>query len=158
MAKRAPSTPPPRRRATLTATAGPNQGDSVTVEAGSCRLIGRHLSENETSFIDRDGNRVLDGSATDILERHLKDRTPVAASVPSRFSSETFERGADIIFADDSISRAHAMVFHDQSGFGIIDLASTNGTFVNSERITSRIVADGDVVGIGNSELLVKIG
>lgn len=148
----------PRRRALLSATAGPNEGDSVTIDPGTCRLIGRHLSEHETAFIDRDGNRVLDGPAADIIEQHLKDRSPVTGSgkVP-RFSSETFERGADIIFADDSISRAHAMVFFDQSGVGIIDLASTNGTFVNSERVASSLVGDGDVITIGNSELAVRV-
>jgi hypothetical protein len=156
MAKRPASTL--RRRALLTATAGPNAGDSVGIEVGTCRLIGRHLSENETAFIDRDGNRVLDGAASGIIERHLKDRTPVASNVAPHFSSETFERAADVIFADDSISRAHAMLFHDENAFGIIDLASTNGTFINAERVASKIIADGDVITIGNSELTVKIG
>ncbi|MBN1959991.1 MAG: FHA domain-containing protein [Deltaproteobacteria bacterium] len=148
---------PTRPRALLTATAGPNSGDSVGIEIGTCRLIGRHLSENETAFIDRNGNRVLDGSASGILERHLKDRTPATGSPTPHFSSETFERAADIIFADDSISRAHAMLFYDENAFGIIDLASTNGTFVNSERTTSKILADGDIINIGNSELSVHI-
>ncbi len=147
-----------RRKATLTASVGPNEGDSVTVEVGTCRLIGRHLSEHETAFIDRDGNRVLDGQAADILEQHLKERTPPLGTTKApRFSSETFERGPDIIFADDSISRAHAMVFYDQSGFGIIDLASTNGTFVNAERGASALVSDGDSITLGNRELTVRL-
>ena len=73
------------------------------------------------------------------------------------FSSSTFERGSDIVFADDSISRAHAMVFYDESGVGIIDLASTNGTFVNRERISSALVHDGDTVTLGSSDLAVQI-
>ncbi len=147
-----------RRKATLTASAGPNEGDSVTVEVGTCRLIGRHLSEHETAFIDRDGNRVLDPSAAGILEKHLQHRAPASPTTKAaRFSSDSFERGPDIIFADDSISRAHAMVFYDHSGFGIIDLASTNGTFINAERVTSALVADGDSITLGNSELTVRL-
>ncbi len=147
----------PPARAILTAIAGPNQGDSVSIELGTCRLIGRHLCDNETAFIDRDGNRVLDGSAASILERHLRDRTPPHTEEAPRFVSEVFARGADIIFSDDSISRAHAMIFHDTSGCGIIDLASTNGTFVNDERITTTAIGPGDVITLGNSELRVAI-
>jgi hypothetical protein len=148
----------PRRRAVLTVTVGPNAGDSITLERGSCRLIGRHLSENETAFIDRDGNRMLDASAASILEQHFKERPAVGrGGQAAGFSSETFKRGADVIFADDSVSRAHAMVFYDHAGVGIIDLASTNGTFVNSERISSAMVADDDAIAIGKSELTVRI-
>lgn len=148
------------RRAVLTVVAGPNDGDTVSIDMGSCRLIGRHLSETETAFIDRDGNRVLDSAASDILVKHLRERAPqvTSAGVLEGFSAQAFERGPDIIFADDSISRAHAMVFYDgNSGVGLIDLASTNGTFVNNERIGSSLVSDGDVISIGNSELTVRL-
>ena len=156
MARKGETTPP--HRATLTATAGPNEGDAVSIDVGTCRLIGRHLSEQETAFIDRDGNRVLDGPAAEILTQHLKNRAPATGTVPaSKFTSESFERGADIIFADDSISRAHAMVFYDASGFGVIDLASTNGTFVNAERLASGMMREGDVLALGNSELTLKM-
>jgi hypothetical protein len=145
-------------RANMTVTAGPNDGDVVSLDVGSCRLIGRHLSETETAFIDRDGNRVLDSAAADILSKHLKERTPdVGLGALEGFSASAFDRGPDIIFADDSISRAHAMVFYDAGGVGIIDLASTNGTFINAERVGSALVSDGDVIAIGNSELSVKI-
>ncbi len=147
-----------RTRAVLKVTTGPNEGDSVSIEVGSCRLIGRHLSDNETSFIDRDGNRVLEVDAAKLLEKHLKERAPLSSVSAADFRASAFERGADIILGDDSISRAHAMVFFDQSGFGIIDLASTNGTFVNRERVGTALVASGDLIAIGNSELSVQIG
>jgi hypothetical protein len=145
------------RRAVLTATSGPNEGDTISIEIGSCRLIGRHLSENETALIGKDGNRLLDGPANDVLSKHLKTRAPGTPGGAARISAESFERGPDVIFADDSISRAHAMVFFDPKGLGLIDLASTNGTFVNNERVTSAMVGDGDTLTIGNSELVVKM-
>ena len=144
-------------RATFKITKGPNKGDTINLEAGACRLIGRHLSENETSFIDRDGNRVLDSSASTILQEHLKDKSPQSPQDSVDFSVSAFERGPDVIFADDSISRAHAMVFFDTTGAGIIDLASTNGTFVNDTRINSATVKHNDVIVIGGSEMVVTL-
>jgi hypothetical protein len=145
-------------RAMLRVTSGPNAGDAVSVEFGSCRLIGRHLSEAETAFLDRDGCRMLDGSSAEILTEHLKDKSPDTRgrSEPA-VSSGAFSRGPDIIFADDSISRAHAMVFYDEAGFGIIDLASTNGTFVDNERVSSALVRRGKVITVGNSELTLEL-
>ena len=148
-----------QRRAILKITTGPNKGDTVSVEMGACRLIGRHLSENETAFIDHEGNRVLDAAASRILSDHLQERDPqrVPAAEPEKFNAAAFERGPDIIFSDDSISRAHAMVFHDASGIGLIDLASTNGSYVNEQRVTSTLVQHGDVVALGSSELIVHL-
>ncbi len=147
-----------RARATLKVTRGPNKGDAVSLDPGSCRLVGRHLSEHETVMIDRDGNRLLDGEASKILVRHLADRAPPTTSAASEgFSINAFERGADIILADDSISRAHAMVFMDEQGLGIIDLASTNGTRLNGQPVGTARVQDGDVVSIGNSELALSL-
>lgn len=145
-------------RAILTVVGGPNSGDTLAVDHGTCRLIGRHLSEAETAFIDRDGNRVLEGAAAEILTTHLDARAPQVGTTTQReFSGEAFERGPDIIFADDSISRAHAMVFFDESGFGVIDLASTNGTFVEDDRVTSAMVAHGKRITLGNSDMMVSI-
>jgi len=147
-----------RRRVILTVTAGPNEGDTVSIEEGICRLFGRHLSENETALIDRDGNRLLDANASAILTKHLKERAPLTgATAPADFSATAFERGADAIFADDSISRAHAMLFCDGKNVGIIDLASTNGTFVNNERVGSTLVQDSDLIALGNSEMTVRV-
>lgn len=143
-------------RVVLSVVSGPNAGDSVRVDFGACRLVGRHLSDSETAFIDRHGNRVLDQAAADILQQHLKDKAPpVTASAPE-FRAEAYERGTDIILADDSISRAHAMFFFDGGGLGVIDLASTNGTFVNDDRIGAAFVREGDRIKIGQSELAAE--
>ena len=144
------------RRAQFKVVAGPNSGDIVSLELGSCRLIGRHLSETETQFIDRDGNRVLEPEVATILTDHLQERSPQAQGGEA-FSSTAFERGTDIIFTDDSISRAHAMLFFDENGAGVIDLASTNGTFVNNSRINSALVTDKDTIGLGGSQLKVRL-
>jgi len=145
-------------KAALTVTSGSSQGDTLSLEMGYCRLIGRHLSESETALIDRDGNRILDGNAGDIIADHLQERAPSNTAQAPTFSPSTFERGPDMIFEDNSISRAHAMIFYDTEGFGIIDLASTNGVELNGSAVTSALVRDGDSLTLGKTTLQVAIG
>ena len=133
-------------------------GRYLELESGYCRLIGRHLSESETALIDRDGNRILDGNAGEIIAEHLQERAPSNVTQAPNFSASTFERGHDMIFQDNSISRAHAMIFYDAEGFGIIDLASTNGVEVNGEPVTSALIKDGDSITLGKTTLQVAIG
>jgi hypothetical protein len=55
-----------------------------------------------------------------------------------------------IIISDTNTSRQHAQIVRLGSGFAINDLGSTNGTFVNGERvIADRRLADGDIVTVG---------
>src|SRR5437660_1333253 len=55
-----------------------------------------------------------------------------------------------INIADESVSRRHASIQGDQDGFTVIDLQSTNGTFVNEEHVSSHRLEDGDYLHIGN--------
>jgi len=147
-------------RALLTVITGPNSGDTLSIEKGTCRLVGRHLSESETAMIDREGNRVIDASSSQIISEHLHEKAPnmgASAAPAPNFDADIFDRGADVILSDDSISRAHAMLFFEETGFGIIDLASTNGSKLNAERITSALAKDGDSISLGETEMTVSI-
>ena len=138
-------------RAVLTVISGANPGDAVRLEKGFCRLLGRHLSESETLGIDRDGNRVLDGSAMHLMTEFI------AAEAPATRSASVLQRGADIVLADDAVSRAHAMVFFDGSGVGVVDLASTNGTRINGTIVNSGMLKDGDVLTLGKTQMRVAL-
>lgn len=66
--------------------------------------------------------------------------------------------GADIVLADEAVSRVHASVRVDGQTVVLEDQESSNGTFVNGEQITSaRRLAPGDVVRIGGTELEVRV-
>jgi predicted component of type VI protein secretion system len=58
---------------------------------------------------------------------------------------------------DEEISRSHARITCDASGFcAIEDLGSTNGTFVNGLRISvPRTLSEGDTIEIGGTTLVV---
>lgn len=54
---------------------------------------------------------------------------------------------------NDLVSRRHARIEWTGSGYRIADLGSTNGTFVNDQRITQRDLVDGDRISIGKAML-----
>jgi Protein of unknown function (DUF3662)/FHA domain len=67
---------------------------------------------------------------------------------------------ADVILDDPGISRQHTEIRVTSDGPHLIanirDLGSTNGTFVNGERITSQRLADGDRVNVGRTALVFR--
>jgi pSer/pThr/pTyr-binding forkhead associated (FHA) protein len=66
--------------------------------------------------------------------------------------------GAGRLADDDEISRSHARISLDRSGFcAIEDLGSTNGTFVNGLRISGpQTLSVGDTVELGGTTLVVR--
>ena len=69
---------------------------------------------------------------------------------------------ADIILDDPGISRRHCEVRVSNDGPHLItslrDLGSTNGTYVNGERITSRRLDDGDQITVGRTQAVFRPG
>ena len=55
-----------------------------------------------------------------------------------------------------STSRVHAKIRPQKDGYIIYDLFSSAGTYVNAEKITSCILNDRDVIGIGKENFLFK--
>ncbi|WP_329115497.1 FHA domain-containing protein [Streptomyces sp. NBC_01465] len=54
-----------------------------------------------------------------------------------------------IVLSDVSASRLHAEVRREGHGFVLYDMGSVNGTEVNGERVTSRVLQPGDLFTIG---------
>jgi class 3 adenylate cyclase len=72
---------------------------------------------------------------------------------------DTLEVGRDcsgLNVADAQVSRRHVALSAVPSGLGVLDLGSTNGTFVNGERITGpMVIGRGDVLRLGQTEIRV---
>src|SRR4051794_34323639 len=65
--------------------------------------------------------------------------------------------GCDVNLIDQEVSRRHAAIRSANGSFAIEDLGSTNGTFVNGDRITGvRVLAHGDTVRLGNTVWTVQ--
>jgi adenylate cyclase len=66
--------------------------------------------------------------------------------------------GATIRFLDSSISRQHASIRREDRDFWIVDLGSSNGTFVNDVAVTSaRLLRHGDRVQFGSTVLIFQL-
>jgi pSer/pThr/pTyr-binding forkhead associated (FHA) protein len=64
---------------------------------------------------------------------------------------------ADFIVDTTLVSRVHCRLTAGATEIEIVDLDSTNGTFLNGDRIDTRALAKaGDRIGIGRVELLVE--
>src|SRR5207248_3941420 len=64
----------------------------------------------------------------------------------------------DIVLVEDMVSRKHAKITTQGGKIVIQDLGSTNGTFVNGEKIKRARLKEGDRVLIGTSILKVIAG
>ena len=66
--------------------------------------------------------------------------------------------GATVLLGEDGqVSRTHATITFDDAGPLRIADSSTNGTFVEGRRVTEAPLADGDVIRVGDSLLLVRL-
>ncbi|MBI3071685.1 MAG: GGDEF domain-containing protein [Deltaproteobacteria bacterium] len=62
---------------------------------------------------------------------------------------------AHIRIDDDGVSRIHSQIIRRGDGAVVLeDAGSTNGTFLNGEKISSQVLADGDKVQIGRTTIL----
>ncbi len=66
------------------------------------------------------------------------------------------EQGNDIVIDDKKSSREHAKLKMEDSKFVVYDLASSNGTYVNGEKIQSHSILDSDEIQIGDTVLVFK--
>ena len=56
----------------------------------------------------------------------------------------------DIQLDDASVSRCHAKINKTSAGFHLSDVGSTNGTWVNEQRIDEQLLGAGDRIRVGN--------
>lgn len=105
----------------------------------------------------------LDGSATVVRSSVLW--------VPARLQVEgrdvvldravvTVGRAADrnVVLDDPGVSRHHAELRQEGPTWRIVDVGSSNGVVVNGERTGSATLRDGDLLRLGNVEMVFRIG
>jgi pSer/pThr/pTyr-binding forkhead associated (FHA) protein len=90
-------------------------------------------------------------------------RTDEGAEAPFTFrilpgSIKTIGRAprADFIVDAALVSRLHCRLTAGATGIEVVDLDSTNGTYVNGERADRAMLKNGDRLGVGRVELTVE--
>ena len=92
-------------------------------------------------------------------------RTEEQAELPFSFrilpgSIKTIGRSAGAEFTVEAamVSRLHCRLTAGAAELEVVDLESTNGTFVNGERVTQASLREGDRLGVGRVEFVVSRG
>jgi FHA domain-containing protein/von Willebrand factor type A domain-containing protein len=84
-------------------------------------------------------------------------RGPLAGQVfdlsPASATSLGRSKANDLVLDDVSVSSQHCRIRPEDGAFVLMDLKSTNGTFVNERRVTSHKLAEGDVIRVGEVQL-----
>lgn len=90
----------------------------------------------------------------------LLDHRTVVKRMPLTRGRFVIGRGDDVDFVLSSgeVSRHHAAVEYDGRHFLLIDLNSTNGTYVNGRRIKKRTIRPGARITIGDCTLVIDDG
>ena len=66
------------------------------------------------------------------------------------------DAGNDIVIPESTVSFMHARLIHEQGQWRILNILSTNGTFINGEKIIEAPVRHGDRVRFGGVEFVFQ--
>lgn len=112
------------------------------------------------SAIDQAGTRFVGGAPAGLFGV-LVATSGVDRGREFRIEGDTIEIGRDatsqVRLSDPETSRRHSKIKIENGIATIFDLASTNGTFVNGEKVTSVQLGDNDVIRIGTTDMVVKL-
>ncbi len=97
---------------------------------------------------------------TNLATKMMQALRPGSAAPNKPAGSLTIGRANDndVVIQDVLASRHHAFLVETAIGMEIRDAHSINGTFVNGVRVGSAVLSEGDVVTIGNVDLVYSDG
>ena len=100
----------------------------------------------------------MSNSPSEKLTLHFRHGTDSRQIPTSGVSSITIGRSAECTICLDipKISRVHAEIRIDDSGFRLIDKKSSNGTLLNGDRIETARLREGDRIEIGAAVIEVR--
>jgi uncharacterized protein YbaR (Trm112 family) len=134
---------------------GSNQGEVIKLPQGSCKAIGRSVDDvNKTQVFSMEPTVPLDDFTKKLVLNFLSQKMGKKGASVGEEGLGAFKRLPDLVLNDPAVSRLHAMIFYDESGAGILDLVSRNGTYVNGQEVESRMLKDGDLIEIGATQIM----
>ncbi|NKI36256.1 FHA domain-containing protein [Wenzhouxiangella sp. XN79A] len=122
----------------------PRQGPQGTQVFSRDQLPGNLAADGgDATLTGREARLVGVGESLDGREFVLtSDRTTIGRS-----------QVCDIQLDEPSLSSEHARLVRSEDGWRVINLLSTNGVFVNDEKVFSHRLNDGDVIRLGRVSL-----
>ncbi len=64
--------------------------------------------------------------------------------------------GNTVVLADPAVSRKHAGIRKVESAYELADFGSTNGVYVNGQKVPKKTLEAGDIIRVGNTEAVFK--
>ena len=64
--------------------------------------------------------------------------------------------GNTIVLADPAVSKKHLAIRRSDVGYEVADLGSTNGIYVNGHKVPKKPLDPGDIVRVGNTEMVFR--
>jgi pSer/pThr/pTyr-binding forkhead associated (FHA) protein len=115
------------------------------------------LPLNEPEFLTGKGRILLPNKPSKPRLTLLPVSNP-SGTLPNIEMSETTRsvtigrssRDADVVILEPALSRKHSQCVSYEKNIMVFDCGSSNGTFVNGEKITKKTIHPGDVVTFGN--------
>ena len=92
---------------------------------------------------------------------HLR-RCKLISNVGGRVTEHAFDQAEisigsmdenDLVVSDDTVSRRHCKIVQEDSSYVLVDLGSTNGTFIDRVRVREAFLTPGCTIGLGKVEL-----
>ncbi len=65
--------------------------------------------------------------------------------------------GNTVLLTDTGVSRKHVGIKRVDGGYELADLGSTNGVYVNGEKVARRKLEVGDVIRVGTTEMVFRV-
>lgn len=137
---------------------GPDSGREFPIGLGSYRVVGRADGMGGgTAVVPYGEQRRLEREDHHRMAAHLRARAAPGLH-GARGEVAAFTRAGDVELEDEAVSQTHAMIFCDEAGASLVDVASTNGTFVNGDKVTESALVPGDLVRVGETRIQVMSG
>jgi hypothetical protein len=126
--------------------------------------LGGILSQKLLDIHPRGGLEILqfraDNSISTMARLVVQPGSPAAWEIPLKAGTNSFGRGPanDVTLDDPSVSGSHCQIVMDDAKAVIIDLGSTNGTYVNRTRVREAALQAGQTIHLGSLEMMFEPG
>ena len=94
-----------------------------------------------------------------VLKIELKFKNKILKNLETEKPEITIGRSSseDIQIDNLAVSKRHARIVKHRHQFSVVDLNSTNGTFLNDEKIVKAVLKHNDLVTIGKHSLKISL-
>ena len=65
--------------------------------------------------------------------------------------------GNTVVLSDPAVSRKHLGIRRIDNRYELADLGSTNGVYVNGHRMGKKLLVTGDIMRVGNTEMVFRL-